>query len=330
MKKNITFMIIFFVFSFFFFVPNAFAWNHSVTLTNYSAHYNGNYVSATTFVSNFQDFSFVGIKSNDNTYGYFNTAELEFSINNPVNGIGYTAFTLYYMTNDNSHPTVRFDGTTCTFQSSSTIELPLGTSANTHFANYSCYGYVGGNLHVDMGAQNFTFVAISQIIDISGAESDLLEKLDELKTAIENISVSPANIQDIKDNTNAIKSNTNDIKDSINSDSTTGAESSADDLVNNSAFNDTTGLSAIISMPLTFVNTLSNSCSPISLTIPYMDYPFQLPCIQSIVNHYAPALVVIIKVIVNGLIIYWVMLDIFKIVKNAKNPDDDRIEVLDL
>lgn len=120
------------------------------------------------------------------------------------------------------------------------------------------------------------------------------------------------------------------INNSINSDNTSGAESGADDLVNNSAFNDNTGLSAIIGLPLTFVNNLGNSCQPISLTIPYMDYNFQLPCIQSIVNNYMPALVVVIKVIVNGLIIYWILLDIFKIVKSAKNPEEDRIEVLDL
>lgn len=142
-----------------------------------------------------------------------------------------------------------------------------------------------------------------------------------------------AQVNAINNNTTAVNNVNDSVKetnDTIKNDNVSGAESSADDLVNNSAFDDNTGLSGIISMPLTFVSSLSNTCQPISLTIPYMDYTFQVPCIQSIVNSYMPALVVVIKVIVNGLIIYWVMLDIFKIVKSAKNPDDDRIEVLDL
>ena len=122
----------------------------------------------------------------------------------------------------------------------------------------------------------------------------------------------------------------NQIDTSINSSNTSGGETAADDLKNNSAFQDNSGLSSVVSMPLTFVNSLSNTCQPISLNIPYFDVDMQIPCFQSIITDKMPALASIIKVVINGFIIYRVLLDIFQIIRNAKNPEDDRIEVLDL
>ena len=131
-------------------------------------------------------------------------------------------------------------------------------------------------------------------------------------------------------NTNAIKNNTEQIKNDIKSENTSGAEGSADNLKNNSAFQDNTGLSGVISMPLTFVNSLTNTCQPINLNIPYMDVDVTIPCMQSVITDKMPLLANLIKIIVNGFIVYRILLDIFQIVRNAKNPEDDRIEVLDL
>ena len=89
-------------------------------------------------------------------------------------------------------------------------------------------------------------------------------------------------------------------------------------------------MSAIISMPLTFVNSLTNTCQPINLTIPYMDADVSIPCMQSVITNKMPLLANLIKIVINGFIVYRILLDIFQIVRNAKNPEDDRIEVLDL
>lgn len=130
----------------------------------------------------------------------------------------------------------------------------------------------------------------------------------------------------IEDNTQATQEQTQ----AITSSDTTSAQNDASGIINNSAFNDNTGLSSVISMPLTFINNLSNTCQPINLTLPYMDYNFQIPCLQEEINRHMPALVVVIKTLVNGLIIYWIMLDIFNIVHKARDPQDDRIEVVEL
>lgn len=127
-----------------------------------------------------------------------------------------------------------------------------------------------------------------------------------------------------------IKNNTEQIKNDIKNENVSGAEGSADDLKNNSAFQDNSGLSSIISMPLTFVNSLTNTCQPINLTIPYMDADVSIPCMQSVITNKMPLLANLIKIVINGFIVYRILLDIFQIVRNAKNPEDDRIEVLDL
>ena len=204
-------------------------------------------------------------------------------------------------------------------------------------------------------SQYITFISKDSAVDVSSivnainnAASDLMNysngfynnwnalfpKIDNIYASIGSIDENTEDIlsaiTDIKNSSISIANNTEQIKNDIKSENVSGAESSADDLKNNSAFQDNTGLSGIISMPLTFVNSLTNTCEPISLTIPYMDVNVSIPCLQPIITNKMPLLANLIKIIVNGFIVYRILLDIFQIVRNAKNPEDDRIEVLDL
>lgn len=121
-----------------------------------------------------------------------------------------------------------------------------------------------------------------------------------------------------------------DIDDTLNNDNVDGANSQVDNLLNNSNFSDNTGIQAIINAPLNFISSLSNTCSPINLTIPYIDKPVQIPCIKQELNNHIPLVVPVLSTAINGFIIYRILLDLVRIIKNARNPDDDRIEVLDL
>lgn len=120
------------------------------------------------------------------------------------------------------------------------------------------------------------------------------------------------------------------IDNSINSSNTSGGESAADDLKNNSAFQDNTGLSSIVTAPLSMINSLTSTCSPIRLPIPYLDTTIELPCIGDLLTSKMGELMQLVKVVINGYICYLIGLDMFKIVKHARDPNDDRIEVLDL
>ena len=190
---------------------------------------------------------------------------------------------------------------------------------NSSRLKYTCSGVGGGKFQINVNQFEFPVrgvytIGVSKVVDISCDSSNA-----DIITNNNNNS-----------NANKINDSINNTNDTIKNDDVSGAESAADDLKNNEAFQDTSGLSSIISMPLTFVNSLTNKCEPIKLTIPYMDADVSIPCMQSIITSNMPLLANLIKIVVNGFIVYKILLDIFAIVRSARNPEDDRIEVLDL
>ena len=129
---------------------------------------------------------------------------------------------------------------------------------------------------------------------------------------------------------NEINTNVTNISDNLNDSSIDS--SSANNLTNNSAFQDNNGLDAIIKAPLIFIQSLTSStCSSISLTIPYIDANVSLPCMSTIYNKaLGQQLVNLIALVINGVVLYRYCLKILELVHNAKNPNKDELEVLDL
>lgn len=128
----------------------------------------------------------------------------------------------------------------------------------------------------------------------------------------------------IEDNTQAI----NDVNNSINSDNVTSSD--ADDFSNNQAFTDSTGLESVIQLPLNMVNSLTSTCQPINITIPFIDYTGQIPCMSTIYRSKFNTLYTIVKLVINGFFVYRLLLKVYELVHNAKQPDEDKLEVIDL
>lgn len=116
----------------------------------------------------------------------------------------------------------------------------------------------------------------------------------------------------------------------LKDDDMSGGNQSADDFKDNTAFDDTTGIESIINLPLNFINSLSSSCQPLQLTLPWLDYPFEIPCLGDLFISKVPLIANILKIVINGFIVYRILLGIVDLIHSAKNPDDDRIEVLEL
>ena len=320
--KKLVLSFILIISSFMIYNQNVLAWAHSVTLSSYEAHVSGSTVTnMSTFTANFQDFYFYGIKTNSNSnFSGFNTATINFSVNNPVNGIGYIAFTTYYQSSDDNAPTIRVDGNTCTLQSQSTLEIPL-SGPSTHLANYSCYGYIGDNHTLSVGGQYLSFFAISSNIDISGAESDLLSKLDELKTAIQNISLNPQNIQEIKNNTKE----TNDLIKNDNIDNNS-ANSSASSWNSKNASNGV--ITQLLTLPINLLTAIVNgiqiSCSNFSLGSLF-NTNIVLPCID-ISNYIGVGLFATIDLLISGFMIYNISKKLIKIFNDFTNLKSNQID----
>lgn len=125
---------------------------------------------------------------------------------------------------------------------------------------------------------------------------------------------------------NSYTSKLDDLNDSINNsniDDKTGFFTDFED--------NTHGLSGIITLPLSTIQSLTNtSCVSLSIPIPFTNSNVSLPCMTEVYQTYIPSVYNIWQVVSFGIISYFICLDIFKMVKGFKDPNEDKVEVLDL
>lgn len=103
------------------------------------------------------------------------------------------------------------------------------------------------------------------------------------------------------------------------------------DLFKNFKTNDH-GLSSIITSPLSFIKNLSSAtCTPVVLPIPFSkNQNVKLPCLTTMYEEKASAVYSIYKIVITGITAYWVCVRIYALVKGFKDPNDDKIEVMEL
>ena len=91
------------------------------------------------------------------------------------------------------------------------------------------------------------------------------------------------------------------------------------------------GLTSIITIPLSTIQSLTNSsCVSLSIPIPFTNKNVSLPCMTEVYQNTIPSIFNIWQVVSFGIISYFICIDIFKIVKGFKDPNEDKVEVLDL
>lgn len=120
----------------------------------------------------------------------------------------------------------------------------------------------------------------------------------------------------------------NDVNNSINN-------SNVDNGTGESFFDDFTsqdfGLSQIITIPLSTIQSLtSKTCTPLSIPIPFTGKNISLPCMTEIYQTKLPTIYNLWKIVSFGIVAYFIAIDIFHIVKGFKDPESDKVEVLDL
>lgn len=91
------------------------------------------------------------------------------------------------------------------------------------------------------------------------------------------------------------------------------------------------GLSDIISTPLYAIKKINTGvCTPLEIPIPYTNKKISLPCMTTVYENNMPEILNIWQIVTNGIISYYIILDLFRIVKSFKEPEEDKIEVIDL
>lgn len=128
-----------------------------------------------------------------------------------------------------------------------------------------------------------------------------------------------------------LENNQQSIIDNITDSSTTSSGSSFTTFVNNYTNTIPNNITRIVATPLqTIVNLQGSTCSPLELTIPFMNQQLVLPCMSDIYQQYFGAFFTLYQVIVSGLITYWCIIGVLNTVKSLLDANDDKIEVLDL
>lgn len=113
--------------------------------------------------------------------------------------------------------------------------------------------------------------------------------------------------------------------------STTDAENDASSFFGNFTVEDQGGLSAIVTAPLNTIRSLlSSSCSNLVLPLPFVNENLTLPCLAPIYSQHFGAFFTLYQTIILGIIAYRCIMSIFFDIKGFTNPNDDRIEVMDL
>ena len=122
----------------------------------------------------------------------------------------------------------------------------------------------------------------------------------------------------------------NNVNDSLNNADTTGANSDAGGFFSGFTTNNH-GLTSIITKPLQFINGLSDAvCYDLSVPMPFVNQNVTLPCMLPIYQRHFGSFLTLYQTITTGFIAYWVCVNIFRMVKGFKNPEDDQVEVMDL
>lgn len=121
-----------------------------------------------------------------------------------------------------------------------------------------------------------------------------------------------------------------DVQHSLTDDNVDGADNSASNFFSNFQ-TDTYGLSSIITAPLNLIESLtSTTCQDLVLPLPFVNKNLTLPCMTKIYQQNFGTFFTIYQTITFGIISYWVIVRIFNLIKDFKNPDHDEIEVMDL
>lgn len=91
------------------------------------------------------------------------------------------------------------------------------------------------------------------------------------------------------------------------------------------------GFSDIVKMPLALINNISSaSCSTLVLPLPFVSKNVELPCMYEVYSTYFGSFLTLYQTITFGIVAYWVCINLFRMVRNFKNPDSDEVEVFEL
>ena len=203
------------------------------------------------------------------------------------------------------------------------VNLRIVGASGTQSGYLDVYGF---NIQALGNVAGLSAGDVQNIINNSGLAS--ASSVNQVQNSINQVKQEISGMQDEQKKTN---DTLKDMNDNINDSDTSGAKDEAGNFF--SGFEtDTHGLTSIITAPLNLIKSItSTSCSPLGLQIPFVENKtLNLPCMSSIYEKHFGSFLTIYQTITFGIVAYWVCVNIFRMVKDFKNPERDDIEVIDL
>lgn len=206
---------------------------------------------------------------------------------------------------------------------------------------FTCSGIGGGDFLVNFNLNTIktgiTYEpAVSQQVDITCSASNDTIISSNAQNTQDIINNQNQNKNDIINNQNNNQAQTNqgldNINGSLNNSDVSGANEDLNKFTENDAFKDNTGILAIIQAPINMLNSLtSTTCSPLSLPLPFLNVNLDIPCLSSIfAKHLSTELLTLLKLAINGFLVYKILCSFAMDIHSYKDPDSDRLEVIDL
>lgn len=190
----------------------------------------------------------------------------------------------------------------------------------------------GAILWAGRSVSYISFVQITNIAVYEYTEElvNSIESLNKQNQIINSQNITNDKLDDVNQNLDETNDKLDDLNNNITNSDTSGAEDIAGGFFDDFD-NEDYGLSDIITMPLQVINNITSAtCSPLELPLPFVDTDVTLPCMYDIYETHFAGFLTIYQTITFGIVAYWVCINIFRMVKNFKNPDNDEVEVLDL
>lgn len=150
------------------------------------------------------------------------------------------------------------------------------------------------------------------------------------KTEIEKDSIGITPINLFSSGFSSLEQQQKEIENTLKDSNTDGASSSGSSFFDDFDEGSEGDLTSLVSLPLNFVNHLNDNCQAFTLPLGNMGN-VNIPCLSSVwgSSDYS-SIINIAKIIINGIICYKVGVNLLLFFKDLKDPDKDKLEVMDL
>lgn len=191
---------------------------------------------------------------------------------------------------------------------------------------YQFFGIEGKDGHL---AINGTYASVSTYFSYDILDLTMTDNSGTQALIIQNQTIINQNDTMIN-NQNETNNKLDDLNQGIMDDNVSDSTTTANDFF--SDFNQNThGLSGIVTAPLVMIQNLTAStCSPLRFNLPIVHNEVTLPCMKPIYEEHFGVFFSLWQMLTTGLISYNVLLNMYKKVRDLQNPNNDKIEVLNL